>query len=198
MLEKIKHFFGWCVFYNPFAIQLQKLNKSIFRYYLMNTVINKIPSRRFRKFYYRCWGMKIGQNTSICRNLIITNPNKVILGKNTRIGLNCHFQGQAGIKIGDNVNFASYSRIWTGSHDVNCPDFSATFKPVVIEDYVWVSTGVNILQGVTIGEGAVVMAGAVVTKDVPPYAIVGGIPAKNKGERTRNLQYEIGNAPLFY
>jgi len=142
--------------------------------------------------------MQIGENTSICRNFIITNPNKVTLGSKTRIGMSCHFQGQGGIKIGNNVNFASYSRIWTGSHVVNCPEFSAIFKPVVIEDYVWISTGVNILQGVTIGEGAVVMAGAVVSKDVLPYEIVGGIPAVKKGERARELHYVIENVPLFY
>lgn len=53
-----------------------------------------------------------------------------------------------------------------------------TFKPIRIEDKVWLGANVTVLQGVTIGEGAIVAAGAVVTKDVPPRTVVGGIPAK--------------------
>jgi acetyltransferase-like isoleucine patch superfamily enzyme len=50
--------------------------------------------------------------------------------------------------------------------------------PIIIEDDVWIGTGAIILKGVTIGEGAIVAAGALVIKDVPPYSVVGGIPAK--------------------
>lgn len=170
-----------------------------FTYYLMNTLVNHTPSRRFRRFYYRRCGMKISGNSTIRRNCTITSPDKISIGFNTRIGSDCHFQGQGGIRIGNNVSFASYSRIWTGSHEVNSPDYMIVHKPVVIEDYVWVSTGVNILQGVTIGKGAVIMAGAVVNRDVEPYAIVGGVPAVKKGERSRDLTYQLSTpSPLFY
>ncbi|MFK1641101.1 DapH/DapD/GlmU-related protein [Bacteroides fragilis] len=64
-------------------------------------------------------------------------------------------------------------------------------KPVVIEDRVWIGPNAIILHSVTIGEGAVVAAGAVVTKDVPPFSIVGGIPAKVIGSRNSNLKYEF-------
>jgi len=177
---------------------VSRIQKSFFRYYLLNTFISKIPSRRFRYSYYKFFGLKIGKDTSIGRNFFITHPNKVVIGCNTRIGWNCHFQGQGEIYIGDNVNFASYSHIWTGSHEVNSPDFTAIFKKVIIEDYAWISTGVDILQGVTIGKGAVVMAGAVVTKDIQPYCIVGGVPAEVKGIRNKNLNYTLDKSPLFY
>lgn len=91
--------------------------------------------------------------------------------------------------IGDNVTIASYVKIITGSHDTQSKDFRAIFKPVVINDYAWICTGAMIQQGVTIGKGAVVAAGAVVTKDVPPYSIVGGVPAKVIGGRTEDLDY---------
>lgn len=95
------------MYHNPLVIHLVNFNKNFFRYYLMNTFIASFPSHKFRNFYYRYWGMKIGTNTYINRNLTITFPHKVEIGSNTRIGWNCHFQGQGGIKIGNNVNFAS-------------------------------------------------------------------------------------------
>lgn len=198
MKANIRNTIGNYIFRNTFVIRFREFRKSLFRYYLMNTVVNGIPSRRFRKFYYRYWGMRIGDNTTIGRNFIVTHPNRLEIGHNTIIGWSCHFQAQGGIIIGNNVNFGSYSRIWTGSHDINHSNFSATFEPVVIEDHAWVSTGVIILQGVIIGEGAVVMAGAVITKNVPAYSIVGGVPAEKKGERSRDLQYELQHSPLFY
>lgn len=185
----------------PFFLKLtrrvEKAVQYLFKFYLSNSFVNKIPSRRFRRFFYRCCGMKISGNSTIRRNCFITDPDKIEIGFNTRIGSNCHFQGQGGIKIGNNVAFSSYSNVWTGSHLANSPDFQAIHKPVIIEDYVWVSTGVIILQGVTIGEGAVVMAGAVVTKDVEPYAIVGGVPAAKKGERSKGLTYQLSGPCPF-
>jgi acetyltransferase-like isoleucine patch superfamily enzyme len=68
-------------------------------------------------------------------------------------------------------------------------NFRMKSSPVIIDDYVWVGINATVLQGVRIGEGAVVAAGAVVTKNVEPYTIVGGIPAKQIGVRTKNLDY---------
>ena len=68
----------------------------------------------------------------------------------------------------------------------------------MIEDYVWVATRATVLPGVTIGEGAVVAAGAVVTKDVEPYTIVGGVPARSIGVRNRALSYTQNFQPWFY
>lgn len=81
--------------------------------------------------------------------------------------------------------------IWTMEHDPQDPYFRAQGAPVIIEDYAWISCRVTIMPGVTIGKGAVVAAGAVVTKDVPPYAIVAGVPAKIIGERTKDLRYTL-------
>ncbi len=81
--------------------------------------------------------------------------------------------------------------IWTMEHDPQDPLYRVKGGPVIIEDYVWISCRVVILPGVTIGEGAVVAAGAVVTKDVAPYTIVGGVPAKEIGTRTKDLRYRL-------
>ena len=66
----------------------------------------------------------------------------------------------------------------TGSHSLTSPTFDLITKPITIKDNVWVATGAIVLPGVTIGEGAVVAAGSVVTKDVEPWTVVGGNPAK--------------------
>ena len=80
--------------------------------------------------------------------------------------------------IGDNVDIAQETNIWTLEHDVNDDDHRIVPGQVIIEDHVWIASRVTILPGVTIGENAVVGAGAVVTKDVEPNTVVGGIPAK--------------------
>lgn len=67
----------------------------------------------------------------------------------------------------------------------------------MIEDHAWIGARVIILPGVTVGEGAVVAAGAVVTRSVPPYAVVGGVPAKRIGERNRDLLYRTKFSPFF-
>jgi len=68
---------------------------------------------------------------------------------------------------------------------------------VVVGDYVWIGARATILPGVTIGRGAVVAAGALVSRDVPPYAVVGGVPAKVIGERARDLRYTLNFRPWF-
>ena len=81
--------------------------------------------------------------------------------------------------------------IWTMEHDPQDSYYGVKGGAVTIEDYAWISCRVVILPGVTIGKGAVVAAGAVVTKDVAPYTIVGGVPAKKIGTRTKDLRYQL-------
>jgi maltose O-acetyltransferase len=69
---------------------------------------------------------------------------------------------------------------------------------VVIEDHAWLGTRAMVLPGVTVGRGAVVAAGAVVTKDVPPYTIVGGVPARVIGQRTTDLRYQFDYFRLLH
>ncbi|MCX7955692.1 MAG: hypothetical protein N2593_01105 [Patescibacteria group bacterium] len=88
--------------------------------------------------------------------------------------------------------------IYNSEHDINSPDFNAIDNSIFIDDYCFIGPRAIILPGVKIGKGAVVAAGAVVTKDIPPYAIVGGVPAKIIGERKiKNLKYKLGRARWF-
>lgn len=154
-----------------------------------NMIINKVPSRHFRRFFYKLLGAQIG-NSFIFRRAEILFPKGLAMGENSNVGWFTLLDARGGISIGNSVCIASYVKLITGSHDINSPTFDAKFAPIIIEDYVWICTGAIITQGVKIGKGAVVAAGAVVTKDVEPYTIVGGVPAKKIADRTTNLDYK--------
>ena len=112
-------------------------------------------------------------------------PFNTDCGKNTHIGervfinSGCKFQDQGGIFIGNDCLIGHNVTLCTINHNPD-PEHRGDmiFKPIRIEDKVWLGANVTILQGVTIGEGAIVAAGAVVTKDVEPRTVVGGVPAK--------------------
>jgi len=119
------------------------------------------------------------------------------IGENCILGNNGFYDAREGIVIGRNVNIAAEVRIYTREHDIDSPDFAEVGGKVVIGDYVYIGTRVTILPGVTIGKGAVVASGAVVTKDVSPFTLVGGVPAKFIRERSRNLTYVLQYAKKF-
>ncbi len=94
------------------------------------------------------------------------------------------------VVIGENVCINDGVQILTASHDVSDPLWPSIKKPVVIDDFVWIATDAMILPGVHIGRGAVVGAGAVVSKDVAPYEIITGNPAKPiTKKRTTEFRY---------
>lgn len=163
-----------------------------------NVVINKIPSRKFRNLFYKIMGAQIGEGTVIFRRAEILFPKGMNIGNHCSIGWFTHLDARAGIEVGENTVIASYCKLITGSHKVDSSDFEAEFKPIKIGKRVWVGTGSTILQGVSIGEGAVIAAGSVVTKDVEPFMIVGGVPAKPIRKRNENLNYTIEPAPLLH
>jgi len=101
------------------------------------------------------------------------------VGKHVFINSGCRFQDQGGITIEDHVLIGHNAVLATLNHSID-PDNRGDIqpKPIVIKQKVWLGANVTVVPGVTIGEGAIISAGAVVTKDVPPYTIVGGVPAK--------------------
>ena len=104
--------------------------------------------------------------------------NRVTFGKNVFINHSAILSSSGGIKFGDNVMVAPGLKIATINHDMYDRHVTYTYGKVTVKENAWIGMGVTICPGVTIGKYAVVAAGAVVTKDVPDYAVVGGIPAK--------------------
>jgi acetyltransferase-like isoleucine patch superfamily enzyme len=158
----------------------------------------KVPSQRIRRWIYLRFGVKIGRDTVVYNSCELREPRRITIGNFSSIGDHCILDGRGGLTIGDSVNFSTGVWIWTMQHKINDPDFEVETAPVVIEDFAWLSCRTVILPGVRIGKGAVVAAGAVVTKDVEPYAIVAGVPAKKIGERSHDLRYQLGSGGHFW
>ncbi len=160
--------------------------------------ISIFPSHHVRNFFYRyVYQIEMGEGAIFYKGTEIRNTAGLRIGNGVVIGDDAILDARAGIEIGNNVVLASNVSIWTYQHDYRDPEFRCTpehFGPVKIGDRAWIGPNTVILHDVTIGEGAVVAAGAVVTKDVPSYSLVGGVPAKVIGERPRNLTYKFTGA----
>lgn len=186
------------------------------------TLTGLIPSHTVRLFLYRyIFRVTIGKDSSIHWLARFNNPSGVHIGHNTIIGNDAFLDGRQlrtwkvnefkplayisdiihpkdhPLKIGNNVSIAGEVRIYTMEHDIDDPDFKEVEGNVTIDDYVVIGTRVIILPGVHIGKGAVVASGAVVTKDVEPYTLVGGVPAQYIRKRPQNLRYTLKFARLF-
>ncbi len=160
--------------------------------------VGHVPAHNFRKLFYVLAGIKIGKGSTIHMWANFFNPENIKIGEDTVVGDHAFLDGRSPLVIGDHVDIASGVMIYNSEHDLNSEIFGAIESPVVIGDYVFIGPRAIILPGVKIGKGAVVAAGAVVTKDVPDFTIVGGVPAKAIGERkNKNLHYKLGRARLF-
>ncbi len=118
----------------------------------------------------------------------------IVLGKRVFINSGCCFQDQGGIEIGDDVLIGQQVVIATLDHDLD-PEKRGNMlpAPVKIGNKVWIGAHATILKGVTVGDGAVIAAGAVVTKDVPAYTVVAGVPAKIVKEIKKGSGDQVGN-----
>lgn len=157
-----------------------------------------VPIHFIRRWTYRVAGVKIGKGSVIHIGVNFFNPKGVEIGEGTIVGDNCFLDGRAPLKIGNHVDIASQVLIYNSEHKINHPEFEAEEESVEIDDYVFVGPRAIIQPGIKIGRGAIIAAGAVVTKDVAPGKVVGGVPAKVIGERKlKDFRYRLGRARLF-
>jgi acetyltransferase-like isoleucine patch superfamily enzyme len=164
-----------------------------------NLIFTGVPFHAVRQGFLRASGMKIGKKVSLLRGTTIIRPDRIRIGDHCIVGFQCFLGGEGGIDIGNNVNISSFSVLLGGYHDINSPKFDSVCKPMVIEDYAWIATRATIMSGLRIGRGAVVAAGAVVTRNVPDYDIVAGVPARKIGERNPEAcAYEFSYQPWLF
>lgn len=156
--------------------------------------VSTLPSNHLRRLIYKLLGGDIEKYSVFHYKTEIRRIYCLKIGKGTIIGDNALLDARNKIIIGKNVNLSSNVSIYSEQHDHRNPYFECTSernKTVVIDDRVWIGSNVIILPGVHIGTGAVCCAGSVITKDVEPYAVVAGIPAKKVNTRPSDLRYEF-------
>lgn len=161
-------------------------------------LIGWVPSHVVRNFFFRLAGVHIGRGSTIHVGCRFYQPQGISIGEDTSVGDRCFLDGRAKLTIGNHTSIASQTLIYCSQHDLSDEWFGVIEKPVHVGNYVFVGPRVIILPGVTIGDGAAVAAGAVVTKDIPPKTIVGGVPAVKIGERKLpDFHYKLGRHRLF-
>lgn len=164
--------------------------------FFYNSLVSAIPSRSVRRVYLRAWLAGFGPGTCVQRGCRFLNGRKVRLGSRVVVNFNCLLDGRRyRIDIGDDVSIGPEAALLTLGHDPDARDFATRGGGIVIGSRAWIGFRAIVLPDVTIGEGAVVGAGAVVTKDVEPYAIVAGAPARIIGRRSRALDYHLDYQP---
>ncbi len=144
---------------------------------------------------------KCGWATTIDKYVTIQGGKYVQMGNYCAINAYTHIWGHQGIVIGDRVMIASHVSITSLTHDYSRPDMRfapAIGAPIAIHDDVWIGAHAVIMPGVIIGQGAVVGAGAVVREDVPPYAIVVGVPARVVRYRFTDETTELTPQQAYY
>ena len=166
-------------------------------YYL---IISKLPHSRFHIIFnkIRCWYvckvlkiMKEDTNNYFEENVYIGDTSKLTIGKHCHINENIFIQGA---NIGNYVMIAPNVTLLNSLHNYQNVDIPMIMQGGVenlnptIEDDVWIGRNAIIMPNITIGEGSVVGAGSVVTKDVEPYTVVGGVPAKLIKRRKRCVE----------
>ncbi len=134
---------------------------------------------KIREIMTRLTGHEIDETFRLFPPFYTDFGKNIRIGKDVFINSGCHFQDQGGITIGDGSLIGHNVVLATINHDLR-PSHNREnhYAPIHIGKHVWIGSNATILAGVTIGDWAVVAAGAVVTKDVPPFTVVGGVPAK--------------------
>jgi acetyltransferase-like isoleucine patch superfamily enzyme len=183
---------------NTFVLSLiRKISSSSFAFRRMRANFgNSVRIAPTTRIYPACrigvvygGSISIGENNELSYGVcILTYGGSIVIGNNCSINPYTILYGHGGLQIGNNVLIAAHTVIIPANHNFsnrekNISDQGMTCKGIVIQDDVWIGAGCQILDGVTIGKGAIVAAGAVVNKDVLPYTIMAGVPARQIKQR---------------
>lgn len=132
----------------------------------------------WRNFLLRCFGAKIGKGVHVYSSVRIWAPWNLVMGNYSCLAPQVDCYNTAVITIGSNVTVSQKSYLCASSHDIADPANPLITAPITVHDQAWIAADAFVGMGVTVGEGAVVGARACVFKDIEPWTVVGGNPAK--------------------
>lgn len=172
---------SWHIFSEIIGAFFQLLNGKIF--FFKNCKTGELFMVKGRPIVDNKGQIRFGDNVKIWSSI---ETSKIFIGRKGKLSIDdnsvvngAHLSVSKEIRIGKNVNIGPYSVLIDDDfHKIPGLPNQVQKAPIIIEDDVWIATRCTVMKGVTIGKGAVVAAGSVVTKDVEPYTIVGGIPAQ--------------------
>lgn len=162
-----------------------------YRAFLAEVCLPKAISSRRRTIILRKLGATLNGPVCTMKGLQVRGSEKLVVDKGVSLGPDILLDARMGLEIGESAVIAYQAIIWSLNHDYNDIHFATKGAKTTIGKYAWVCSRSIILPGVTVGDYAVVASGAIVTKDVPQYAIVAGIPAKVVGYRD-DKDYDYG------
>jgi len=154
---------------------------------IFNTLIHRVKSQRIKS--------RIGKNSIVSPGFKINFPDNLEIGDYVYIGPNSFFSSfgkiliKRGSIIGPNLIIHTANHNYENNIQAIPYDKGLIIKDVTIEENVWIGDRVIIVPGVNIGEGAIIAAGSVVVKDIPPFSIAGGNPAKVIRDRSNKEDY---------
>lgn len=165
---------------------------------VLNRILTHIPLNNLRIAALRSLGATIGPHVYLFAGSEFLAPHMIRIAGQVHVGRFCQLDARGGITLGRNVVIASHTLLITADHDPNDPDFRGRLGPISVGDRAWIGSRATVLRSVDIGEGAVVAAGSVVTRDVEPWSIVAGVPARRVAARNMSQSYEINYGPNLY
>lgn len=160
--------------------------------YLVMVVMNCLPHipffDKFKSNLMRMRGANIGKNAKFFSGIWIDRFDTVHIEDDVSIGKNVIMIASGGIKIGARTMVGHRTTLLSVNHKIPTGKQNMRFAgsenaPVIIEEDVWIGAHSVIVPGITIGKGSIIGAGSVVTKNIPVYMIVGGVPARTIGKR---------------
>ena len=170
-------------------------------YFLGLAVINGLHGLLpfvLRPLLYRACGFRIARSATIQGGVRFFHVGRLQVGEGSLVNRGVYLDNRGGLTIGAQVSIAHDCRIYSLGHELHDGLFTDKAKPVQIDDYCVLFAGAMVMPGVHLGAGAVVMAGAVVTRDVEPYRMVGGNPARDIGPREGGVpRYKLSRRYWF-
>jgi maltose O-acetyltransferase len=170
------------------------------RDYVLNHLVARIPFVGARMRAYAVLGVQFDdvESTNIALGVQFWSAHGLTMGARSTIGQGCYIDARGGVRVDSDASISREVKVLTCQHMIDDPAFDTMLARVHFGSRSWVGLGAIVLPGVHVGEGAVVAAGAVVTRDVEPYVVVGGTPARPMGTRRSPMSYELDFRPSWY